>query len=279
MPSTNRASFDEFTRAELLALVKQLTAKTAERANKLKAQENSITLSQQLLKQRSTTLEKTYEAVHNGPLQELAVLLRDDADTALDEPLRSQLKKISQDLRGIYQSMRLAMQDEAIYLQSGLSLDLDLPLEALLQQVFEHTLSREFPGYASLQFLITPDFTPLAAATFTLEQKRGLCVFFQEALCNVGKHAVGTTRLTIICSNTAGQNGQDTYCLSVTDNGQTPSVIESLLQSLTSSPADDCKEKHQGTRQAEAIAQQLNGKFKRYPNSPQGTICELCWPC
>lgn len=245
---------DHLSREDLLILVEHLS--------------QQVELS---LKQRSGDIERTYEAVHNGPLQELAVLLR--ADTCLSQPVRSQLEKISQDLRGIYQLMRLSIQDEALYLESGLALNLELPLVQLLQQVFEHTLERDFPGYASLQFQITPDFTPLATAELSAELKRGLCLFLQEALCNVGKHALGTTQLNVSC-----EKKSHTYCLRITDNGQTPSVVESLLQSLTDSPEID-KQRRQGSRQAKALAQQLQGKFLRRQNSPQGTICELFWPC
>ncbi len=238
---------------------------------------DSTRLCRQLLQQRTQTLEKIYEAVHNGPLQELAVLLRADAASELgaasEEPVRSHLIKISNDLRGIFQSMRLEMQDEALYLESGLSLNLAQPLPVLLSQVFEHTLERDFPGFETLQFLITPDFEPLTAATLTAEQKRSICLFFQEALCNVGKHAIATTRLTVKASYTNG-----TYSLSVADNGKPPSVVESLFQSLTTNPEDDPPDKHQGTRQAESLAQQLSGKFLRRSNEPHGTICELLWP-
>lgn len=251
---------EHLNREELLVLVEQLKGQVRDSLN-----------------QRSETIEKTYEAVHNGPLQDLAVLLREDADGGLGEPLRSQLEKISQDLRGIYQSMRLAAQNEVLYLESGLTLNVDLPLTHLLHHVFEHTLARDFPGYAGLKFQITPDFTPLADAEqvsrLTAELKRGICLFFQEALCNVGKHSVGTTKLMASCEK---KNGH--YYLRVTDNGETPSVVESLLQSLTEGPETDPK-KHQGTRQAKALAQQLNGKFQRRQNEPQGTICELYWSC
>ena len=47
-----------------------------------------------LLEQRSLTLKRTYDAVHNGPLQTLAAILR-----TLDESLlRSQLESLNQEL-------------------------------------------------------------------------------------------------------------------------------------------------------------------------------------
>ncbi|MGD1899790.1 MAG: hypothetical protein ACFB16_22940 [Phormidesmis sp.] len=169
--------------------------------------------------------------------------------------------------------MRLSAQDEALYLESGLTLDFDLPLVVLLQQVFEHTLARDFPGYETLQFQVMPDFSALANTQLSVELKRGVCLFLQEALCNVGKHALGTTRLSVLCEQRAGS-----YWLQIIDNGQTPGMIESLLQSLTESPEVDHQERHQGSRQAKALAQQLCGKFQRRPNAEQGTICELVWP-
>ncbi|NJO64865.1 MAG: hypothetical protein HC836_44105 [Richelia sp. RM2_1_2] len=32
-----------------------------------------------------------------------------------------------------------------------------------------------------------------------------------------------------------------------------------------------------GTQQAHKIAKQLKGEFRRFANSPQGTVCELLW--
>jgi len=49
--------------------------------------------SRTLLEQRSLTLKRTYDAVHNGPLQTLATILRSLGEEDLpSEKLRSQLK-------------------------------------------------------------------------------------------------------------------------------------------------------------------------------------------
>jgi two-component sensor histidine kinase len=246
--------------AELEAANRQLARESAERKQ---AQEEALQLAQLLLEQRAQTIERTYEAVHNGPLQELAVLLRAELGKMTDEQVRSHLHKINQDLRGIYQSMRAAVgsRQEALYLEGGLALDLTLPLPELLQQTFDHTLERDFPGFAGIRVQITPDLTPLAATSLSVEHKRGLCLFLQEALCNVGKHALGTTRLSAVCEQTA-----EHYRLCITDNGQGLATA--------SHPITD----QRGTRQAQALAQQLGGKFQRSPNQPQGTLCELVWP-
>ena len=51
-----------------------------------------------------------------------------------------------------------------------------------------------------------------------------------------------------------------------------------LLTSLTIPLAYQIDPAGTYSHEAEALAQQLKGKFLRRPNSPQGTICELIWP-
>ncbi|MBH8565237.1 hypothetical protein I8748_24150 [Nostoc sp. CENA67] len=55
------------------------------------------------------------------------------------------------------------------------------------------------------------------------------------------------------------------YCLQIIDNGVT-------------NISKDYQRSGQGTNQAQDLARQLKGKFRRYPHYPQGTICELTWP-
>ncbi len=246
--------------AELEAANRNLAREIAERKQ---AQEEALTLAQQVLQQRSLTIERIYEAVHNGPLQELAVLLRADISSFSDQQLRSQLQKVNTDLRGIYQSMRGAVDNhnEILCLEGGLTLDLSTDLPGLLLQTFEHTLERDFPGFKTILFQITPDFSPLAITSLSLDHKRGLCLFLQEALCNVGKHALGTTRLDVLC-----KQHQDSYYLGIVDNGQGMSLDM------------DSGSDQQGTRQAKRLADSLAGTFQRRCNVPQGVRCELVWP-
>lgn len=218
-----------------------------------------------LLEQRRLTIERTYDAVHNGPLQQLAVILRSiGEDNLSSQPLRSQLQDLNQELRSIYESMRqqVLTHSESLYLKGDLVLSLHTPIPDLLYQVYDHTLNREFPCFATIMTYIPPDFEPLEKCSLTLEQKRGLCLFLQEALCNVGKHAIGATRLDVNCTKQAGW-----YSLQVIDNG-----IGSLAPSYNSKLA-----KQRGTKQAQDIAKQIRGRFERLPHNPQGTICKLTW--
>ncbi len=217
------------------------------------------------LEQRRQTIERTYDAVHNGPLQHLAVLLRTTGQEQMsDHQMRSHLQDLNQELRSIYESMRqeIANPNESFYLQDDVVLDLQTPISELLYEVYDQTLERNFPGFQTILTYIPPDFSPLENYNVSPEQKRELCVFLQEALCNVGKHAVNPTRLDVVCQHTAGW-----YHLQIIDNGTNTTEL-SLVQAKGG----------QGTTQADDLAQKLKGKFGRWPNSPQGTVCELTWP-
>ncbi|MBD0390352.1 MAG: hypothetical protein ICV54_28600 [Nostoc sp. C3-bin3] len=91
----------------------------------------------------------------------------------------------------------------------------------------------------------------------SFEQKRELCQFLEEALCNVGKHAKGLTRLSA-----TGKQKEGWYTLSIKDNGS--SICSSF--------------EGRGTKQCLNLAKKLNGKFQRKSLGEKGTLCELSWP-
>lgn len=206
-----------------------------------------------LLEQRSVTLKQTYDAVHNGPLQTLAAILRSLDDEPANARLRSQLQSLNQELRSVYESMNQALiTGEHPYSQP--------PIQELLYQVYENTLQRDLPGFASIKTFIPPDFTPLKDCPLTADQKQGLCLFLQEALCNVGNHALEATYLDVVC-----KRHQHQYSLQIIDNG-----IE--LKSDLQPPR-----RGRGTDQAKELARSLRGKFYRQPHVPQGMVCLLTW--
>jgi two-component sensor histidine kinase len=98
----------------------------------------------------------------------------------------------------------------------------------------------------------------------SLEQKRGLCRFLEEALCNAGKYATGMTRLEVICKLENHWN-----VVRVVDNGLGIEIDTGVKLSPSGG---------RGTRQAKQLARQLNGTFRRSPNHPKGTICEISYP-
>ena len=65
-----------------------------------------------LLEQRSLTLKRSFEAIHNGPLQTLAVILRSLGEEGISpEQLRSQLQELNQELRSIPDSLSQPLSD------------------------------------------------------------------------------------------------------------------------------------------------------------------------
>jgi CHASE2 domain-containing sensor protein len=212
---------------------------------------------------RQVIIERTFETIHNGPLQTLAKTLKSLREQNLppDELLKElekELEKLNYELRGVYEFLQREplTHEDSLYLGRGVELNVQDPLHEVLYQVYTHTLERDFPCFKSLQVTIR-SFEPIDDRNLSLEQKQGLCRFLEEALCNVGKHAVGVTRLEVSCTQKGNWN-----TLRVVDNG---SGLKSSAEG-------------RGTQQFKNLAQQLKGKFRRSPVSPHGTLCELSWP-
>ncbi|MEH2456401.1 sensor histidine kinase [Nostoc sp.] len=216
-----------------------------------------------LLEQRSLTMKRCFETIHNGPLQTLAVILRSLGEEDIETgKLRSQLEQLNRELRSIpdYLSQEMLSRHDSLYLEGNEILDLQTPIAELLYHIYDSTLRRNFQGFETIQSFIPPNFEPLEDCYLNADQKRGLYLFLQEALCNVGKHSQGATRLDVICMRSARE-----YCLQIIDNGS-GMISKSNYQSGG-----------RGTDQAQDLARKLRGKFRRFPHSPQGTVCELTW--
>jgi two-component sensor histidine kinase len=175
----------------------------------------------------------------------------------LPNELLSELEHLNQELRDVYESIQreTLTQGNSLYLGSGSELDLEAPLHEILYQVYDCTLKRDLPCFKTLKVKVRT-FDPIDERRLTIEQKRGLCRFLEEALCNVGKHGLGVTRLNVTCTSK-----DSWWILSITDNGVG-----------ISSDSEG-----RGTQQCRNLARQLRGKFQRVPVSPKGTLCELRW--
>ncbi|MGL5058534.1 MAG: CHASE2 domain-containing protein [Microcoleus sp.] len=223
------------------------------------------------LEERQFAIELTFNAIHSGPLQTLVVILRTAREQDPPPLFLSDLQRLNQELRAVYGSLqRDAIADEPhLRMGSAIELALQAPLHELLYKVYSNALEQELPYFQTIKFKIV-QFDPLNAEHLRLEHKRGLCRFLEEALCNVGKHAIDATRLTVICA----QEG-DRQVIRVADNGkgklsETEPEIQDLNANIQSSGL--------GTQLAKNLAKQLGGTFRRYPNVPRGTVCELSWP-
>ncbi|MFB2895850.1 CHASE2 domain-containing protein [Aerosakkonemataceae cyanobacterium BLCC-F50] len=209
---------------------------------------------------RQQLIDSTFDAIHNGPLQTLAKLLKTAKDKELSQDdLLSELGYLNQELRAIYEFMqRQRLSDEnTFHLGNNLELNLQISLHEILYQVYSHTLERDLPCFKTLKFKIRT-FDIIDDRSLTIEQKQGICRFLEEALCNVGKHAQGVTRLVVTYTQKDGW-----YILSITDNGQGNPYL---------------KNEGRGTQQSQNLARQLRGKFERVTLSPKGTLCQLTWP-
>lgn len=212
------------------------------------------------LQERQLTLEHTFDALHNGPLQSIARMLRQARDRGND-PFLDDLESLNQELRSVYESIRKEVlnQDHRFYVNSQLSVDLNQPLHEVLYEIYDHTLTRDLPYFHTIKLKVVT-FEDLHCQNLSTEQKRSIGRFLEEALCNVGKHAKGTTRLTIICKSDEQWNS-----VVVQDNGKS---LPSLTQALDG----------RGTQQAKNLARQIGGTFRRYAADQGGTVCELRWP-
>jgi CHASE2 domain-containing sensor protein len=213
------------------------------------------------LRDRQAVIDHTFTTIHNGPLQTLAKLLRDVQNSPQQLELLPDLQHLNQELRSVYEVIKRETleQETSLQLDANSALDLQAPLHTVLYEVYLRTMERDLPYFQTIRSRIVK-FEPMNDRGLDLEQKRNLCRFLEEALCNVGKYAIETTRITVVC---AEENGKQV--VRVVDNGKA-----------------DLKEIHpervgMGTQQAEALARQIQGTFQRVPNEPKGTRCELSW--
>ncbi len=208
---------------------------------------------------RQHTIERTFIVIHNGSLQTLANILRHVQDQDLEQNrLLEDLKNLNCEIREVGEYLKLEALDreESFRLGSGLILDLKRQIRDLFYEVYSHTLQRNFPCFKTLK-VKAYSFEPIEEQYLSLEQKRELCQFLEEALCNAGKHAQGLTRLSA-----TGKQNEGWYTLSIKDNG---AGIRSSSEG-------------RGTKQCLNIARKLRGKFQRTSLAEKGTLCELRWP-
>jgi len=223
---------------------------------------------------RHQAMEQAFSQIHNGPLQTLALLLRDVRHAAIpSERLWQRLTELNAEIRAVGRSLtdegelpdrpidhrdplNGAIAEQTLRLGEGTYIDLSQPLHNLLHQVYSLTLKRNLPHFQTIRIKVR-NFDPLQPSNLTLEMKRDLCLWLEEALCNVGKHAQGATRIVA-----TGARSPGCYLLKIQDNGS------GLKPSLGK----------RGTQQCELLAERLDGRFRREALPQGGTICELSWP-
>lgn len=211
---------------------------------------------QKLKEERRRAIERAFSAIHAGPLQTLGNLLRSVRDDNLEKQfIVSELESLNADIRRIGERLRQEA-IENVYFQGEVGLDLTYPMHEVFYEVYHLTLQRNLPCFEQLKIRLV-SFDPFSAENLSLDIKRSLCWFLEESLCNVGKHAIGMTRLRVL-----GILESSNYRLTIEDNGagvQSAHVGE-------------------GTRFCHDLQDRLRGNFSRYNKPAGGTVCQLIWP-
>jgi CHASE2 domain-containing sensor protein len=216
------------------------------------------------IEERRLAISQAFDAIHNSPLQEIALLLRELQGHNLSETeVIDKIKHVNTEIRDIFDRLieETIERKNVFYLSEAdesrrIKLDLSDPIHQLFAEVYEHTIIRDFPQFKTIKIPIV-NFKPLEEDTLTIEQKGQLCRFLEEAICNVGKHAEGATKICV-----TGQEKDGWYDLKIEDNGI----------GVTS------RARNRGTKQAQSLAEQLGGKFIRKSLAPKGTLCHLSFP-
>ena len=209
--------------------------------------------------ERNRTIDETFNEIHSGPLQTLAITLSNLRTQELrQEKLISQLEKLNYEIRDIGEHLkqRYLNSEEVLRLGSSLVLNLNEPIHYLFDEVYNSTLKRKDLKNLNTIKIRTRDFEPIDDKYLNIEYKRELCQFLEESLCNIGKHAKGAKSIQV-----TGKNYDGYYSLSIQDDG---CGINSFTE-------------NKGTKQCKRLAKKLVGKFKRESISPRGCLCEISW--
>jgi hypothetical protein len=238
---------------------------------------------------RQQAMEHAVTQIHNGPLQTLALMMREvQWDNPSAATLLKRLDALNAEIRAVGNSLTEPTDrdragssdnsepkktsptnfpatpaailesyqfDQMLRLGEGTYIDLNAPLHTLLYEVYMLTLKRDLPHFRMIRVKVR-NFSPIEPAILTLELKRDLCLWLEETICNVGKHAEGATRLVV-----TGERQEQRYILQVKDNG-------CGLQT---------ERGHQGTQLGHLLAERLAGTFQRVSLADGGVLCELVW--
>jgi CHASE2 domain-containing sensor protein len=215
-----------------------------------------------IAEQRHQAISETFNAIHNGPLQELSLLLQSVKSQSVSLPeIDYSLGKLNQQIRQIGESLQASSTEEIksiLVLGNGERVNLNMPLNEVFYAIADRTSYNS--SYSNLVNLKTRiiDFAAVPNEDkLGIDRQRQLCQFLEEAIGNVGKYAEGATRLQLI-----GKVDGDLYRLTIEDNGR--GEISGRIG--------------EGTKQAQRLAASLGGRFWRSPKSDAcGVICAIEW--
>jgi len=213
------------------------------------------------LHQRRIGVDQTYNALYNGPLQTLNMTLRqaeEEQRPLAPTVVREQFRALDRSLREIYERVRFegTARRSLIYIDDEF-LSVEEPITELLYQIHDLTLAKELPGFLTIETFAAPDFSALRSETLTLDERRSLCLFWQEALLNIGLHSLDATWLEVTC-----ERQQNMFQLCVADNGC--DIFDRFAQGR--------EERH-----GRAAASLLRGELQHHSLNPHGRATQLIW--
>lgn len=219
---------------------------------------SAISESLKLEEERRKAVERTFNAIHAGPLQTLASLLRNVRDGEISQDyLLENLKSLNKEIRSIGERLHQEAMEDVYFINTRRDIKLDLthPLYEVFYEVYSICLQEDLPGFRDIK-VRSVSFDPFDCRLINLDIKRKLCWFLQESLENVGKHGLGTTRLLV-----NGKLSEGLYTLCIEDNG--PGIQSAHIGD--------------GTKFFYRLETLLKGKISRFTKPTGGTICKLAW--
>ncbi|WP_166482269.1 CHASE2 domain-containing protein [Scytonema sp. UIC 10036] len=215
------------------------------------------------IKDRQLVIDHIFDTIHSQPLQTLSITLRkiQSKEGLAPQQFLSEMQQLNQELRSVYELVKKEALTEvsSLHLGKEQQLNLQQPLHEILHEIYNEVVDRDYPCFKTVKIKVVK-FEQMDERKLTLEHKRSLCRFLEEALHNVGKYAQGTTKLEVICIQESGVN-----TIRVVDNGSGINAIANISYAGF------------GTQQAQNLAKQLGGQFERFPNSPKGIVCQITW--
>lgn len=219
-------------------------------------------LENDLLEKKVTTkqlvIEEVFNYIHNSPLQTLAELIRNiEQNRYSQDQVIAHLNTLNHEIRAVksfYGSSQVT-NTETLFISGVAPIDPSWSLDQIFRQVYFDTINREFENFKNLKARIS-NFDEITLERVSRNKQKQLCLFLQECLCNVGRHAYGLTRLQVV-----GYLRQGYYILKIQDNGI--GISEENRDKLLSKFHD--------------LQRLLDAVLTIERLQPKGTLCELKW--
>lgn len=219
--------------------------------------EYEIMIKEKELTARQNAIDDFYEEIHRSALQNLALLMRDIEQKITivnaKEELMCRLKQIDKEIRQAYQEIEkltLSFHHNNKENKSKTSLS----ITELLNNTYEETINT----YSLNNLALIVGFETIEENDLTPDIQRNLCLFIEEMLCNINKHAHGVKRIIV-----EGKKEQNFYTLKIEDNGI--GITDEGLIRL------------KNKKLIKRLEKQLKGKFTVNRLPKRGTLCEFSW--